>query len=162
RGRIVALATGYYSGTAAELVAQIGCRVIAPSRTAMKLDVMTRRHPRITAPETTGDVEKDTVAIQALSPNGAGAFFDVSPPVATASPHHLLTSFNALRSGARVIFLGSMGDLMDTRVEFVTLINMIEMDVVRLRAGAGHEVMDAGFAWEDWEKASAVAEKATR
>lgn len=51
---------------------------------------------------------------------------------------------------------------MDTRVEFVTLINMIEMDVVRLRAGAGHEVMDAGFAWEDWEKASAVAEKATR
>ncbi|KAK7423526.1 hypothetical protein QQX98_000984 [Neonectria punicea] len=177
---IVAPATGHYSGAVAELAAQIGCRVIALSRSATKLDSLVSHHPRINAVAMTGDDEKDTSAIQALCPNGADALIDISPPEATSSPRHLAIALNTLRAGARVVFLGSMGDVsinyfsimarnisikgqfMYTREELVTLIKMIETGVVKLGVDAGHEVMNGGFAMEDWEEAVSVAERATQ
>ncbi|KAF7555031.1 hypothetical protein G7Z17_g2473 [Cylindrodendrum hubeiense] len=104
---IVAPATGHYSGAVAELAAQIGCRVIALSRTAAKLAPLTSHHPQTIALTLTGDEKRDTAAIQALCPNGADAFIDTSPPEATASPGHLAPSLNTLSSGARVVFLGA-------------------------------------------------------
>ncbi|KAM5344239.1 hypothetical protein ACJ41O_012776 [Fusarium nematophilum] len=176
---IAAPATGHFSGAVAELAAQMGCRVIALTRSAPKLAPLTSVYPRIIPLELTGDAEKDTAALRALCPNGADAFIDTSPSEATASPHHLPICINTLRSGGRVVFLGAMldvtvnyiglmarnitlkGQFMCSRSELASLIKMIETGVVKLGKDAGHEVVDGGFAMEDWEKAIDVAEKST-
>ncbi|KAM0426528.1 hypothetical protein ACHAPT_008220 [Fusarium lateritium] len=176
---IIAPATGHFSGAVAEVAAQIGCRVIALSRSASKLEPLTSRYPRITALELTGDAEKDLAAIRALSPEGADAYIDVSPPQATASPHHLPVSLGSLRPFGRAVFLGAMlnvsvnymslmsrnitikGQFMYTRAELVTLIKLIETGVLKLGKDAGHENVGGGFALEDWERALVVAEEAT-
>ncbi|KAJ4172628.1 hypothetical protein NW754_002830 [Fusarium falciforme] len=176
---IVAPATGHFSGAVAEIAAQIGCRVIALSRSASKLEPLTSRYPRITALELTGDTEKDLAAIRELCPEGAEAFIDISPPQATASPHHLSVSLDSLRPFGRAVFLGAMlgvsvnymgimtrnitikGQFMYTRAELVSLIKLIETGVLKLGKDAGHETVGGGFALEDWEQALVVAEGAT-
>jgi D-arabinose 1-dehydrogenase-like Zn-dependent alcohol dehydrogenase len=175
---IVAPATGHFSGAVAELAAQIGCSVIALSRSASKLTPLTSRHPRITGLELTGDEGKDIAAIMALCPNGADAFIDISPPEATVSPHHLAVGFKTVRSGATVVFLGAMGDVkvnyvglmgrsitikgqfMYSREELVRLVKMVETGVVKLGKDAGHELVNGGYPLEDWETAIAEAEGA--
>ncbi|EEU41649.1 uncharacterized protein NECHADRAFT_54141 [Fusarium vanettenii 77-13-4] len=176
---IVAPATGHFSGAVAEIAAQIGCRVIALSRSASKLEPLTSRYPRITALELTGETEKDIAAIRKLCPEGADTFIDVSPPQATASPHHLSVSLDSLRPFGRAVFLGAMlgvsvnymgimtrnitikGQFMYTRRELVSLIKLIEAGVLKLGKDAGHETVGGGFALEDWEEALVVAEGAT-
>ncbi|KAG8672860.1 hypothetical protein FPOAC2_06272 [Fusarium poae] len=175
---IVAPATGHFSGAVVELAAQIGCKVIAISRSASKLEPLTSRFPRITALELTGDSKKDAGAIRALAPQGVDAYIDVSPPAATAAPHHLTASIDSLNSFGRVVFLGMMFDIkinyaslmvrnitikaqfMYTREELVSLIKMIEVGVVKLGKEAGHQVVERGYSLNEWEEAVTVAEKA--
>ncbi|KAF4341883.1 ADH3-alcohol dehydrogenase III [Fusarium beomiforme] len=176
---IVAPATGHFSGAVVELAAQIGCRVIALSRSASKLEPLTSRYPRVIAIELTGDERKDTESIRGLVPGGADAYIDVSPPAATASHQHLNISIASLSSFGRVVFLGMMfdikinyaslmsrsitlkGQFMYTRQELVSLVKMIETGVVKLGKEAGHEIVERGFSMEEWEKAVTVAETAT-
>ncbi|KAH7470318.1 chaperonin 10-like protein [Fusarium oxysporum f. sp. albedinis] len=176
---IVAPATGHFSGAVVELAAQIGCRVIALSRSASKLKPLTSRYHRVTAVELTGDEKKDAEAIGALVPGGADAYIDVSPPAATASHHHLNISINSLTSFGRVVFLGMMFDIkinyaslmvrnitikaqfMYTRQELVSLVKMIETGVIKLGKEAGHEIVEKGFSMEEWENAVTVAETAS-
>jgi D-arabinose 1-dehydrogenase-like Zn-dependent alcohol dehydrogenase len=176
---IVAPATGHFSGAVVELAAQIGCRVIALSRSASKLKPLTSRYHRVTAVELTGDEKKDTKAIGALVPGGVDAYIDVSPPAATASHQHLNISINSLASFGRVVFLGMMFDIkinyaslmvrnitikaqfMYTRQELVSLVKMIETGVLKLGKEAGHEIVERGFSMDEWEKAVNIAETAT-
>ncbi|GKU08579.1 alcohol dehydrogenase 1 [Fusarium langsethiae] len=175
---VVAPATGHFSGAVVELAAQIGCKVIAVSRSASKLEPLTSRFPRVTALELTGDEKKDTEAIRALAPQGIDAYIDVSPPAATASPHHLTVSMNALSPFGRVVFLGMMFDIkinyaslmvrnitikakfMYTREELVSLIKMIEAGVLKLGKEAGHKIVHRGYRMDEWEEAVTVAETA--
>ncbi|KAH0422504.1 hypothetical protein CcaCcLH18_12763 [Colletotrichum camelliae] len=176
---IVAPATGHFSGAVAEIAAQIGCKVIALSRSASKLEPLTSRHPRIAALELSGDEKKDVAAIRALAPGGVDAYIDVSPPPATASPHHLTASLASLRPFGRAVFLGMMFDVkvnymslmarnitikgqhMYTRPGLVSLVKMVETGVIKLGKDAGHEIVERGFSLEEWEEAITVAEKAT-
>lgn len=176
---IVAPATGHFSGAVAELAAQLGCRVIALSRSPSKLKPLTSRYPHITALELTGDSDNDLGAIRALCPGGADACIDISPPQATASPHHLSVSLESLRPFGRAVFLGAMlgvginymslmtrnitikGQFMYARSELVSLIKLIETGVLKLGKDAGHETVGGSFALEDWDKALVVAEEAT-
>ncbi|KAJ4118883.1 hypothetical protein NW768_010622 [Fusarium equiseti] len=176
---IVAPATGHFSGAVVELAAQIGCRVVALTRSASKLELLTSRFPRVIALELTGDEKGDTEAIRALTPEGVDAYIDISPPAATESPHHLNVSISSLRSFARVVFLGLMFDVkinyaslmvrnitikaqsMYTREELASVIKMIETGVVKLGKEAGHEIVERGFRLNEWERAVAVAETAT-
>ncbi|KAF4454444.1 hypothetical protein F53441_3071 [Fusarium austroafricanum] len=175
---IVAPATGHFSGAVVEIAAQIGCRVIALSRSAEKLKPLTSRYPRVTAVELTGEEEKDVAAIRALVPKGADAYIDVSPPPATANPHHLNTSIKSLGTYGRVVFLGMMFDIkisyisimarnitikgqhMYTREELVSLVKMIETGVIKLGKEAGHQIIEKGFPMEEWERAVTVAQTA--
>jgi threonine dehydrogenase-like Zn-dependent dehydrogenase len=175
---IVAPATGHFSGAVVELAAQIGCKVIALSRSVSKLEPLTSRFPRVTSLELTGDEKKDVEAIQALAPEGIDAYIDVSPPAATASPHHLTVSINSLSAFGRVVLLGMMFDIkvnyaslmvrnitikaqfMYTREELVSLIKMLEGGVLKLGKEAGHHIVERGFRLEEWEEAVTVAEKA--
>ncbi|KAJ4264455.1 hypothetical protein NW762_005655 [Fusarium torreyae] len=175
---IVAPATGHFSGAVVELAAQIGCRVIALSRSASKLEPLTSLYPRVTAVELTGDEGKDAESIRALVPGGAEAYIDVSPPSATASPHHLNVSINSLAPFGHVVFSGMMfdikisyvsimsrnitikGQFMYTREQLVSLIKMIEAGVIKLGKEAGHEIVEKGFPMEEWERAVTVAESA--
>ncbi|KAF4885078.1 hypothetical protein CGCF415_v015485 [Colletotrichum fructicola] len=176
---IVAPATGHFSGAVAEVAAQIGCKVIALSRSASKLEPLTTRYPRITALELSGDEMKDVAAIRAFAPGGADAYIDVAPPSATASPHHLTVSLGSLRSFGRAVFLGAMfdvkinymslmvrniiikGQYMYTRTELVSLVKMVEAGVIKLGKDAGHQIVNRGFSLEEWEEAVTIAEKAT-
>ncbi|WQF90174.1 Putative GroES-like superfamily, NAD(P)-binding domain superfamily [Colletotrichum destructivum] len=176
---IVAPATGHFSGAVAEIAAQIGCKVIALSRSASKLEPLTSCHPRIAALQLSGDEKKDIAAIRALAPSGADAYIDVSPPSATASLHKSTVSLASLRSFGRAVFLGMMFDVkvnymslmarnitikgqhMYTRLELVSLVKMVETGVLKLSKDAGHEIVDRGFSLEEWEEAVIVAEKAT-
>ena len=177
---IAAPATGHYSGAVAELAAQIGCRVIALSRSSAKLAPLTSRHPRITELELTGDEERDLAAIQALCPRGVDAYIDTSPPEATSSPAHFSISMMTVKSGGRVILLGSMlnvavnylslmtrnitvkGQFMYNRAQLLSLIRMIETGIVKLGKDAGHEIVGRGFALQDWKEATLAAETATK
>ncbi|KAI8240951.1 Alcohol dehydrogenase 2 [Colletotrichum sp. SAR 10_99] len=176
---IVAPATGHFSGAVAEVAPQIGCSVIALSRSASKLEPLTSRYPRITALELSGDEKKDAAAIRALAPGGADAYIDVAPPSATASPHHLTVSLGSLRSFGRAVFLGAMfdvkinymslmvrniiikGQYMYIRAELVSLVKMVETGVIKLGKDAGHQIVNRGFSLEEWEEAVTIAEKAT-
>ncbi|EFQ32526.1 zinc-binding dehydrogenase [Colletotrichum graminicola] len=176
---IVAPATGHFSGAVAEIAAQIGCKVIALSRSASKLEPLASRLPRIAALELSGDEKRDVEAIRALAPGGADAYIDVSPPAATASPHRLAASLASLRPFGRAVLLGMMFDVtvnymslmarnitvkgqhMYTRAELVSLVKMVEAGVLKLGKDAGHEVVGRGFSLEEWEEAVTVAEKAT-
>lgn len=181
---IVAPATGHYSGATAELAAQMGCQVIALSRSAANLAPLVNRYPNYIRPvETTGDVDQDTALIRAALPRsaagGADAFIDVSPPYAGVNPSYFTASINALRHSATAVLLGALpsvsiaymnlmvrsitirGQFMYEREEAVHLIKMIESGLVKLGPGAGHENVGGGFALEDWEKAIEVAEEAT-
>ncbi|KAL6865976.1 hypothetical protein ACO1O0_002076 [Amphichorda felina] len=183
---IVNPATGHYSGAAAELAAQIGCHVIALTRTASKVQPLASLPHvagRITAVEITGDADTDAAAIRAhLPPNsdGADALIDVSPPQATGSPTGLAAGLASLRSGGRAVFLGAMGEVkvnyaslmmrgitirgqwMYPREWAVDLIKSVERGVVRLGRDAGHEVVGREFALEEWEEAIETAEGATQ
>jgi NADPH:quinone reductase-like Zn-dependent oxidoreductase len=179
---VVGPATGHYSGATAELAAQMGCRVIALTRSAEKLKPLASRYPNNVVPvEMTGDVETDTAAVQAVLPRAAGAdaFIDVSPPNAGPSPTHFTVGMNVLRPYSRVILLGALpavsinywttlfrnitikGQWMYKREEAEHLVKMIEAGVVKLGEDAGHELVGA-FALKDWEAAIAAAEKATQ
>ncbi|KAL4731629.1 putative secondary metabolism biosynthetic enzyme [Fusarium chlamydosporum] len=175
---IVAPATGHFSGAVVELAAQIGCKVIALSRSVSKLEPLTSRFPRVTALEVSGDEKKDAEAIRNLAPDGVDAYIDVSPPAATSSPQHFNVSINSLRSFGRVVFLGMMFDVklnyaslmvrnitikaqfMYTREELVSLIKMIEAGVLKLGKEAGHQIVERGFCLDEWEKAVTIAETA--
>jgi threonine dehydrogenase-like Zn-dependent dehydrogenase len=177
---IVSPATGHYSGATAELAAQLGCNVIALTRSAKKLEQMTSIHSRITAVQVTGNTAADTAAILAACPPGsvgADALIDVTPGTATGDPSHLKAAMNALRCEARVAMIGSLGDIsinyislmarnismkfkfMYTREELTTLIRQIESGNVKLGKEAGHRVDTYKF--EDWEAAILAAEEAT-
>ncbi|KAF5024419.1 hypothetical protein F66182_3505 [Fusarium sp. NRRL 66182] len=177
---IVAPATGHFSGAVVEIAAQIGCRVIALSRSASKLKPLTDLHSRVIPVELTGDEKTDVANIQAIVPSGADAFIDVSPPEATGSAHHLNVSLNSLRSFGRAVFLGLMGDVkisyaslvvrsitikaqfMFSREELTDLVKLIENGVLKLGKGAGHEIVEEGLSMEEWEKAVTVAETAMK
>lgn len=180
---VISPATGHYSGASAELAAQLGCRVIALTRNAAKLQPLASRYPRMTALEVTGDASTDSIAIRALLPpgsSGVDALIDTSPPEATASPSNLTAGLDALRPGGRAVFMGALGDIsisymslmfrsitikgqwMYSREWAIDLIKSIEMGIIKLGQDAGHEVVDGGFALEDWEKAIVVAEEATQ
>ena len=177
---VVAPATGHYSGAVAELAAQIGCRVIALTRNASKLKVLTSRHPNITAVELTGDRVTDVTTVRGLLPPtnnaGADAFIDVSPPQATGNSHHFDIGLEVLRPGARALLTGALqtvtipyfnlmcrnitiiGKWMFTRHEMVAVARMVEAGVVKLGKQAGHEHVGGGFKFEEWERALVVAE----
>ena len=179
---VVCPATGHYSGAVAELAAQMGCNVIALTRSSAKLQGLKALYPeRVTPLELTDDIGADTAAVRALCPpsiGGADAVIDTSPPAATASSSHLTVGINSLRSGGRAVFLGAMGDVtvnyasfmvrgimlkgqwMYTRGELLDLLKMIEAGVVKLGSGAGHELVRDGFRLEDWDEAIKVAEEA--
>lgn len=182
---VVAPATGHYSGATAELAAQMGCHVVALTRSAAKLAPLAAKHPdRIHPVEVTGDVAADTEAVRAALPRsavaGADAYIDVSPFEAGPNPPHFAVGINALRSHGRAVCLGALpavqlnylslmirnitlrGQWMYTRQEAMHLIKMIESGLVRLGLDAGHELVGGGgFALEDWGKAVEEAEKAT-
>ncbi|KAG5660019.1 hypothetical protein KAF25_003541 [Fusarium avenaceum] len=175
---IVAPATGHFSGAVVEIAAQIGCRVLAISRSASKLKPLTDRYPRVTAVELSGDEEKDTKTIRELAPEGIDAYIDISPPSATGSAHHFNVSLASVSPHGRVVFLGMMFEVkvnyaslmarnltinarfMYTRQELASLVKMVEAGVLKLGKDAGHEVVDGGFSMEDWEKAVTAAETA--
>jgi D-arabinose 1-dehydrogenase-like Zn-dependent alcohol dehydrogenase len=175
---IVAPATGHFSGAVVEIAAQIGCRVLAISRSASKLKPLTDRYPRVTAVELSGDEEKDTKTIRELAPEGIDAYIDISPPSATASPHHFNVSLASVSPHGRVVLLGMMFDVkvnyaslmarnltinarfMYTRQELASLVKMVEAGVLKLGKDAGHEVVEGGFPMEGWEKAVTAAETA--
>ncbi|KAK2020708.1 hypothetical protein LX32DRAFT_658901 [Colletotrichum zoysiae] len=78
---VVAPATGYFSSAVAEIAeiaAQIGCRVVALSRSASKLGPLAGRHPRIAA---TASPHHLAVSLASLPPFGRAVFlgmiFDV-------------------------------------------------------------------------------------
>jgi threonine dehydrogenase-like Zn-dependent dehydrogenase len=177
---IIAPATGHYSGAAAELAAQLGCNVIAVTRSATKLDRLASLYPtRITVVELTGDTATDTAAIRTACPPGSGgadALIDVTPGTATGSSGHLNAALDALRSEARVAMIGSLGDFtinyasllfrninvrfkfMYTHGELLTLIRQIESGIVKLGEAAGHQVQT--FKMDDWDAATLAAEGA--
>ncbi|KAK4127411.1 hypothetical protein N657DRAFT_566061 [Parathielavia appendiculata] len=179
---VVCPATGHFSGAVAELAAQLGCRVIALTRSAAKLEPLTRRHPRILPVELTGDVARDAAAIRALCPRHTGAadaLIDISPRAASANPTHLHAGLASLRNYGQAVFLGALGDVaipyislmlrninikgqwMYSRDQLADVIRLIESGVVRLGKEAGHEVVQGGFELADWEKAVEIAEEAT-
>lgn len=182
---VVAPATGHYSGATAELAAQMGCHVIALTRSAAKLGPLAARHPdRIRPVELTGNVDADIALVRAALPpssaSGADAFIDVSPPDAGASPPHFTVALAALRPYGRAVLLGALpvvsvpymslmfrsisirGQWMYERQEAAHLIKMIESGLVRLGPEAGHQLIGGrGFALEEWEAAVEAAEKAT-
>ncbi|KFH41728.1 Alcohol dehydrogenase-like protein [Hapsidospora chrysogenum ATCC 11550] len=178
---VVCPATGHYSGAVAELAAQLGCRVIALTRSVTKLEPLTSRHPRILPVELTGDVARDTAAIRALCPGGgaADALIDMSPGEATANPTHLYSGLASLRNHGRAVFLGALrdvtipymslmvrninvrGQFMYSRDQLGDVIRLIESGVVKLGREAGHEVVQGGFKLAEWEEAVRVAEEAT-
>jgi threonine dehydrogenase-like Zn-dependent dehydrogenase len=175
---IVCPATGHFSGAVAEFAAQIGCNVIALTRSAAKLEPLTSRHANITPVELTGDVEADAASIRAVCPQGmADAMIDVSPPEATANPSHLYSGLQVLRCHSRVVFLGALGNVnipygtillrnitikgqwMYTREMTASLVKMIESGVVKLGKEAGHNVR--AYKMEDWRRAIEESETAT-
>ncbi|KAG9254576.1 uncharacterized protein F5Z01DRAFT_80187 [Emericellopsis atlantica] len=176
---IVCPATGHFSGAVVELAAQIGCNVVALTRSAAKLEPLTARHPRITPVELSGDVDADAKAIRAACPQGmADALIDVSPHEAAANPSHLHAGLQVLRGHSRVVFLGAMdnvsipytsimarnvtikGQFMFTREMTAALVKMIESGIVKLGKEAGHNVR--AYKMEDWQQAIAEAETATQ
>lgn len=180
---VVAPATGHYSGATAELAAQMGCQVIALTRSAANLQPLASRYPNNIRPvEVTGDVAVDTAAVRAVLPQaiGADAFIDVSPPNAGPSPPHFAVGMAVLRPHAQAILLGFLpsvsidytsvmlrninirGQWMYEREEAQHLVKMIEAGIVKLGKDAGHETVGGGFAFEDWEVAIEEAEKATQ
>ncbi|KAH7355167.1 fungal-specific transcription factor domain-containing protein [Rhexocercosporidium sp. MPI-PUGE-AT-0058] len=179
---IVAPATGHYSGAVAELAAQIGCRVIALTRTASKLTPLTSRHPNITAVELAGHRETDVAAIRRLFPTtnvgGADAFIDISPPQATGNSHHFDIGIEVLRPKSRAVLAGALqtatipywsllcrditiiGKWMFTSQEMNAVARMVEAGVIKLGKEAGHETVGGGFKFEEWEKGLLEAEGA--
>ncbi|KAH7309151.1 hypothetical protein B0I35DRAFT_359899 [Stachybotrys elegans] len=178
---IVAPATGHFSGAVAEMAAQMGCRVIALTRSKSKLEPLTSRHANITPLELTGEADADVAAIRALCPKGslgADAFLDISPPEATANPHHFAVGLAALRSKARVICSGFLfnvtipygtvmmksisviGKWMFSHEEVRQCVRMTEAGTIKLGEAAGHLNWGGGFKFQDWEEALVEAEKA--
>lgn len=174
---VVAPATGQYSGSVAELAAQLGCRVIALTRSAAKLAPLTAVHPQITVIEVTGDKEADKAAILAASPpSGADAYIDISPPIPAAQATWFEPCISAVRPSGRVVFLGMLFDVtvnyaslllrnitikgqwMYKRQQAAELIRLIEIGHVKVGRAAGHEAASE-FSFEDWEQATRAAEK---
>lgn len=183
---VVCPSTGQYSGAVAELAAQMGCQVIALTRSSAKLERIKSLYPeRIHPLELSGGDESGTVSnIRALCSQhaaaaGADVVIDISPFEARGSHGHLTAALASLRAGGRAVFLGALaevkvdymslmmrnitikGQWMYTRSQLLDLIKMIETGLVRLGPSAGHEVVQGGFALEDWEKAISAAEEAT-
>lgn len=170
--------TGSFSGAIIELAVQIGCKVIAISHCASRLEPLTSRFPHVAALELIGDEKKDTEAIHTLAPQGVNAYIDISLPASTEDPHHLTVSINSLSRFGRVVFSGMMSNininyaglmarnititakLMYTREELVSLIEMIEGGVIKLGKDAGHRIVERGYRLDEWEEAVTAAETA--
>jgi threonine dehydrogenase-like Zn-dependent dehydrogenase len=173
---IVAPATGNYSGAIAELAAQLGCHVVALTRSASKLQTLTSLHPRVTVVEIpSADTDVSAAILAACPPTGADAYIDISPPTPGTPPISFQHGLSAVRAHGHVAIVGMLfnvnldamtvlaknltikGQWMYTRQQAADLIRMIETGVVKLGKDAGHEVVGE-YPLEDWEKAVEVAE----
>ncbi|KFA63820.1 hypothetical protein S40285_07772 [Stachybotrys chlorohalonatus IBT 40285] len=178
---VVAPATGHFSGAVVEVAAQIGCRVIALTRSAKKLEPLSSRHANIVVVEVTGDRAADVAAIRSHLPSlklGADAYIDVSPPQATGNSQHFDMGLEVLRPGARAVLTGALftatipyfslllrnitlvGKWMYTWEEAERVARMVEAGVFKLGKQAGHDSGSRGFKFEDWEEGLLEAEKA--
>ena len=173
---IVAPSSGAYSGSVAEVAAQLGCKVIALTRSAPKLEPLTAQHPSITAVEIKATEDETAAAIRAACPPaGADAYIDITPPLPGSAITHFKPCLSAVRAFGHVILMGMLfdvqldylsvmtrsitmkGQMMYTRSQAAETIHLVESGILKLGKAAGHEVMGE-FKLEDWEKAIEKAE----
>lgn len=178
---VVAPSTGQYSGVAAEMAAQVGCRVVAVTRSPANLGRLADLYPdRVVPLVLAGDVDADVATVAELCPSGVDAYIDVSPPALTAHPHHFAVGVASVRPGGTVVLLGALGDVsvpyaslmlrgvsvkgqfMYSRSQLADVIKMVETGVVRLGPSAGHETVGGPFGLDDWDQAVRAAETATK
>lgn len=165
---IVAPATGAFGGAAVLVALAMGARVIALGRNVEVLERVAARSERVEAVPITGDVQKDTEALQKYGP--ADAFLDISPPAAVKSTH-IKSGILSLSHFGRVSLMGGFrediaipysaimhrnlvlrGKWMYDREYVRALIRMVEIGVLKLEEGAGCKTV-GNFGSEDWKTA---------
>ncbi|RYP55283.1 hypothetical protein DL768_000038 [Monosporascus sp. mg162] len=173
---IVGPATGHFGGAAVEVASALGARVIALGRNQEVLSRLKATIPRVEAVVLSGDIDKDTNALQAFGP--ADAFVDFTPTVAK-NVTHISSAIRALRRRGRVALMGGTsedvpvpylsvmlnsieikGRWMYSRKELREMIKMVEHGVLKLGTSVGHEV-NGKFSLEDWDAALDTASKHT-
>ncbi|RYP32437.1 hypothetical protein DL767_005201 [Monosporascus sp. MG133] len=173
---IVGPATGHFGGAAVEVASALGARVIALGRNTEVLSRLKATIPRVETVVLSGDIDKDTNAIQAFGP--ADAFVDFTPTGAK-NVTHISSAIRALRRRGRVALMGGTsedvplpyflvmlnsieikGRWMYSRKELRELIKMVENGVLKLGKSAGHGV-NGKFSLEDWDAALDTASKHT-
>jgi len=177
---IVGPATGQFGGAAVEVASAVGARVIALGRNADTLDKLKATVPRVETVVITGDVERDSQAIQAANGGrAADAFIDYTPHTVHNEPSHIKSTLLSLRKRGRVALMGGLtgnielpyflmivkslelkGKWMYTRAEIRNLVKMIEVGTLKIGKAAGHTV-DGKFRLEDHEEALVTAAKHT-
>ncbi|KAI0017672.1 NAD(P)-binding protein [Xylariomycetidae sp. FL0641] len=170
---VVGPATGQLSGSAVEVAAALGARVVALGRNAQVLRRLKATLPRVETVTVSGDVEADARAIQAFGP--VDVFLDFSPSSATEEPSHIRSAMQAVRRCGRVVFMGGLafdikvsywhmvlkslevkGRWMYTKTELRELVKLVETGVLKIGKPAGHEVLGK-FRLEDWKEALGAA-----
>ncbi|KAF4965614.1 hypothetical protein FSARC_6601 [Fusarium sarcochroum] len=173
---VIAPATGRYGSAAARVALAMGARVIAIGRNASILSQLEAISPQLDTVQMTNDIERDTQALRSVIPEGADAFWDMSPPGASNSTH-FRSSLNVLKHGARVSIMGFIpsgvsfsymdilagglsikGTQMCTQDQTRRLINMVESGVLPLARGARMGPVRM-FKLEQWEECFAVVRR---
>ncbi|RYP04027.1 hypothetical protein DL764_004721 [Monosporascus ibericus] len=173
---IVGPATGHFGGAAVEVASALGARVIALGRNTEVLSRLKATIPRVETVVLSGDIDKDTNAIQAFG--SADAFVDFTP-TAAQNVTHISSAILALRCRGRVALMGGTseevpipymllvlnsieikGRWMYSRKELREVIKMVENGVLKLGKSVGHEV-NGKFSLEDWDVALDTASKHT-
>lgn len=171
---IVGPATGQFGGAAVEVASALGAKVIALGRNTEVLSNLKATFPRVETVVLSGDVEKDTTAIQAFGP--ADAFIDFSPTMAKEITH-IDSAIRALRRRGRVALMGGAyvditipywlimlnsleikGRWMYTRQEMREVVRLVETGLLKLGKSVGHKVQGA-FTLDEWQAALETAAK---
>ena len=165
---IIAPATGAFGGAAVFVALAMGARVIAMGRNVEALKKVAQSSDRIKPVPITGDVQKDTEALQRFG--AADAFLDISPPAAAKSTH-IKSGILSLRHSGRVSLMGGIredialpysvimnrslvirGKWMYDREYIKALIKMVEVGILELGENAGIKTLGV-FGLEDWKSA---------
>lgn len=187
---VIAPATGPFGIAAVQVALALGARVIAMGRNTSVLsslkETLAEHYPpsRLITVPISGDVDTLTKAIQSASaPFPIDAYLDISPPIASDSPH-IKAAILSLRHSARVSLMGGLqGDIaiphsrvmhwnieikgkwMFERQDVRDLIRMVEVGNLKLGVGKGGEDGQGeemrGFVLEEWEGAFEWAERHT-
>lgn len=171
---IVGPATGQFGGATVEVASALGARVIALGRNTEVLSHLKKAFARVETVVLSGDVDKDTEAIQAFGP--ADAFIDFSPVMATDLTH-ITSAIRALRRRGRVALMGGAnvdvsipywlvmlnsleikGRWMYTRQELKEVVRLVEAGLLKLGKSVGHKV-NGKFTLDEWQAALDTAAK---